>query len=237
MSEASKKEDVMSKDLSGKTLGIIHAAVFTAASLEPIAREIMPEVSIMHAGDDTVQRDNLAAPVGTIPKVNFYKFATFARFFEDAGIDLIVLACSTFNQAVEFARPMIRVPMLQIDRPMMEKAVATGRRIGLVGTLASTMPSSERLLRQCAADAGKEIEVLPVLNDKAFKILRAGDPATHNAMLLEDIKRISPQVDCIVLAQGSMSVLEKDVAGNSVPVYTSPRLAFERARSMLESLS
>lgn len=227
----------MSKDLSGKTLGIIHAAVFTAASLEPIAREIMPEVSIMHAGDDTVQRDNLAAPVGTIPKVNFYKFATFARFFEDAGIDLIVLACSTFNQAVEFARPMIRVPMLQIDRPMMEKAVATGRRIGLVGTLASTMPSSERLLRQCAADAGKEIEVLPVLNDKAFKILRAGDPATHNAMLLEDIKRISPQVDCIVLAQGSMSVLEKDVAGNSVPVYTSPRLAFERARSMLESLS
>jgi aspartate/glutamate racemase len=227
----------MNKDLSGKTLGIIHAAVFTAASLEPIAREIMPEVSIMHAGDDTVQRDNLAAPVGTIPKVNFYKFATFARFFEDAGIDLIVLACSTFNQAVEFARPMIHVPMLQIDRPMMEKAVATGRRIGLLGTLPSTMPSSERLLRQCAADAGKEIEVLPVLNDKAFKILRAGDPATHNAMLLEDIKRISPQVDCIVLAQGSMSVLEKDVAGNSVPVYTSPRLAFERARSILESLS
>ncbi|GHT63539.1 arylsulfatase [Spirochaetia bacterium] len=226
----------MSKDLSGKTLGIIHAAVFTATSLEPIAREVMPEVSIMHAGDDTVQRDNLSAPIGTIPKANFYKFATFARFFEDAGIDLIVLACSTFNQAVEFARPMIRVPMLQIDRPMMEKAVATGKRIGLIGTLPSTMPSSERLLRQCATDAGKEIEVVSVLNDKAFKILRAGDPATHNAMVLEDIKRISSQVDCIVLAQGSMSVLEKDVTKNVVPVYTSPRLAFERARTMLEQM-
>jgi aspartate/glutamate racemase len=226
----------MSKDLSGKTLGIIHAAVFTAASLEPIAREVMPEISIMHAGDDTVQRDNLSAPIGTIPKVNFYKFATFARFFEDAGIDLIVLACSTFNQAVEFARPMIRVPMLQIDRPMMEKAVTTGKRIGLIGTLPSTMPSSERLLRQCAADAGKEIEVISMLNDKAFKILRSGDSATHNAMVLEDIKRISSQVDCIVLAQGSMSVLEKDVAGNAVPVYTSPRLAFERARTLLEQM-
>jgi aspartate/glutamate racemase len=226
----------MGKDLSGKTLGIIHAAVFTAASLEPIAREIMPEVSIMHAGDDTVQRDNLNAPIGTIPKVNFYKFATFARFFEDAGIDLIVLACSTFNQAVEFARPMIRVPMLQIDRPMMEKAVTTGKRIGLIGTLPSTMPSSERLLRQCAADVGKEIEVISVLNDKAFKILRSGDSATHNAMVLEDIKRISSQVDCIVLAQASMSVLEKDVAGNAVPVYTSPRLAFQRARTMLEQM-
>jgi aspartate/glutamate racemase len=226
----------MSKDLSGKTLGIIHAAVFTAASLEPIARELMPEVSIMHAGDDTVQRDNLAAPAGTIPPANFYKFATFARFFEEAGIDLIVLACSTFNQAVEFARPMIKTPMLQIDRPMMEKAVETGRRIGLIGTLASTMPSSERLLRLCAAEAGKQIEVFPVLNERAFKVLRAGDPGTHNALLLEDIKRLSGQVDCIVLAQGSMSVLEKETANNPVPVYTSPRLAFRRARSLLEAM-
>ena len=226
----------MSKDLSGKTLGIIHAAVFTAFSLEPIAREVMPEVSIMHAGDDTVQRDNLAAPVGTIPKVNFYKFATFARFFEDAGIDLIVLACSTFNQAVDFARPMIKTPMLQIDRPMMEKAVAAGSRVGLIGTLASTMPSSERLLRQCADEAGKKIEVVPVLNAEAFKVLRAGNPAGHNAMVLEDIKRLSGKVDCIVLAQGSMEILEKETANNPVPVYTSPRLAFKRAREMLEAM-
>ncbi|MCL2479289.1 MAG: aspartate/glutamate racemase family protein, partial [Treponema sp.] len=194
-------------DLSKKTLGIIHAAVFTSVTLEPIAREIMPEVSIMNAGDDTVQRDNLAAPVGTIPKRNFYKFVTFAHFFEEAGVDLIMLACSTFNQAVEFARPMINVPMLQIDRPMMEKAVATGKRIGLIGTLASTMPSSERLLRQCADDAGKKIDVISVLNAEAFKVLRSGNPDGHNAMVLEDIKKLSRDVDCIVLAQASMVVL------------------------------
>jgi len=227
----------MGKDLSGKTLGIIHAAVFTAASLEPFAREVMPEVAIMHAGDDTVQRDNLAAPLGTIPKANFYKFVTFARFFQDAGINLIVLGCSTFNQAVEFARPMISIPMLQIDRPMMEKAVSVGSRIGLIGTLAMTMPSSERLRRQGATDAGKKIEVVSVLNDKAFKVLRSGDAAGHNAMLLEDIKKLSKDVDCIVLAQGSMAVLEKDTANNPVPVITSPRLAFQRARAMLEELS
>ena len=225
----------MSKDLSGKTLGIIHAAVFTAAALEPFAKEIMPEVSIMNAGDDTIQRDNMTAPVGTIPKANFYKFATFARFLEEAGVDLIMLACSTFNQAVEHARPMISVPLLQIDRPMMEKAVATGSRIGLIGTLAMTMPSSERLLRLCATDAGKKIEVVTLLNEKAFKVLRSGDPAGHNAMLLEDIRNMSKNVDCIVLAQASMAVLEKDTANNPVPVYTSPRLAFERARAMLES--
>jgi len=225
----------MSDNLSGKTLGIIHAAIFTASFLEPIARSVMPDVSIMHAGDDTIQRDNLAAPVGTIPKNNFYKFATFAKFFQDAGVDLIVLACSTFNGAVEYARPMIDVPMLQIDRPMMEKAVATGKKIGLLGTLPSTMPSSERLLRLCASEADKEIEVVSVLNEQAFKKLRAGDPTTHNTMLLEDIAELSKKTDCIALAQGSMAILENDIANNPVPVYTSPRLAFERAKQILEA--
>jgi len=226
----------MSKDLSGKTLGIIHAAVFTAVSLEPIAKEIMPEISVMHMGDDTIQRDNLAAPLGTIPRHNFYKFVTYARFFEEAGIDLIVLACSTFNQAVEYARPMINVPMLQIDRPMMEKAVATGSRIGLIGTLPMTMPSSERLLRQCAEEAGKKIDVVPVLNAEAFKILRAGNAAGHNAMVLEEINKLNGKVDCIVLAQGSMAVLDRETANNPVPVFSSPRLAFKRARAMLEEM-
>ena len=226
----------MSKDLSNKTLGIIHAAVFTAGVLEPIAREIMPEISIMHAGDDTVQRDNLAAPVGTIPKKNFYKFATFARFFEEADVNLIVLGCSTFNQAAEYAQPMVNVPILQIDRPMMEEAVKVGKKIGLVGTLASTMPASERLLRLCAQETNKEIDVIPVLNAEAFKILRAGDPEKHNAMLLEDIANLSKKVDCIVLAQGSMVVLANEVANNPVPVFSSPHLAFKRARKMLEEM-
>jgi len=149
--------------LKDRTLGIIHAAVFTANTVEPYAKEIIPEVTIMHFGDDTVQRDNLKAPVGTIPKVNFFKFATYARFLEEAGCDMIMLGCSTFNQAVEYSRPMISIPMLNIDRPMMDLAVQDGRRIGLLGTLPSTMPSSERLLRQAAAEAGKEIEVKPVL--------------------------------------------------------------------------
>jgi len=119
---------------------------------------------------------------------------------------------------------------------MMEKAVETGKRIGLLGTLPSTMPSSERLLRLCAAESGKEIEVVPVLNDKAFRVLRSGDPDTHNAMLMEDIARLSKETDCIVLAQGSMAVLEKRVEYNPVPVFASPRLAFTRARQMLEEM-
>lgn len=219
--------------LSGKTLGIIHAAVFTANTAEPYAREFLPGVEILHAGDDSVQRDNLLAPVGTIPKHNFYKFATFARFLEEAGCHLIMLACSTFNQAVEFARPMIKTPLLNIDRPMMDLAIQQGKRVGLIGTLPSTMPASERLLRQAAQEAGKPVEVFPVLCAPAFQALRSGDKALHNQMLLEEVDKLSREVDAIVLAQLSMSALEPELTNTRVPVYNSGRTGFERARDML----
>jgi len=51
---------------------------------------------------------------------------------------------------------MIDTPMLQIDRPMMDLAVRDGRRIGLLATVPTTVPASERLLRLAAQEAGKE---------------------------------------------------------------------------------
>lgn len=224
----------MDQRLVEKTLGIIHAAVFTANTIAPYCQEIIPEVEIMHFGDDTVQRDNLKAPVGTIPKVNFFKFSTYCHFLEEAGVDLIMLGCSTFNQAAEYARPMINTPILNIDRPMMDLAVKQGTRIGLLGTLPSTMPASERLLREAGRDAGlQELTVKPVLCAEAFKVLRAGNPQKHNEMLLEAIDSLSKEVDAIVMAQVSMSVLEKELHNTRVPVYNSGRTSMERAREML----
>ena len=161
---------------------------------------------------------------------------TYARFLQEAGIDLILLGCSTFNRAVEYARPMIDIPMLQIDRPMMDLAVQDGTRVGLLATLPSTVPSSERLLRQAAEDAGKDVEITTVLSSEAFKVLRAGEPEKHNEILLEEIDTLSQKVDAIVMAQVSMSVLEPRLTNTRVPVYNSGRTGFTRVREILESL-
>ena len=129
---------------------------------------------------------------------------------------------------------MINIPLLNIDRPMMDLAVQDGRRIGLLGTLPSTMPASERLLREAAADAGREIEVKSVLCGEAFRVLREeNNPEKHNEILLEEIDRLSREVDAIVMAQVSMAVLEKELTNTRVPVYNSGRTSFERVREML----
>lgn len=224
----------MSKNLAGKKLGIIHAALITTRAVQKFLDELIPGVEVVHFVDDTIQNTNFACAPGVIPPNNYAKFVQAALSQQDYGVDLILLACSTFNRAVEYARPMIRTPMLQIDRPMMDLAVQHGSRIGLLATVPTTVPASERLLRLAATDAGKTIEIKSLLCSAAFAALKAGHTEQHNALLLEEIHRLSGEVDAIVLAQLSMSALEPQLTTTKVPVYNSGRTAFTRIREILQ---
>ncbi len=226
----------MKKDLKGKKLGIIHAALITTRAVQKYIEEIIPEVEVVHWVDDTIQNTNFACDPGTIPKENYAKFVQAALSQQEYGVDLILLACSTFNRAAEYARPMIETPILQIDRPMMDLAVGDGNRIGLLATVPTTVPASERLLRLAAEEAGKRIEVKLRLCSEAFQVLKAGNPDKHNDMLLKEIEQLSDEVDAIVMAQVSMTALEPRLVNTKVPVYNSGRTAFNRIRQILESI-
>ena len=225
----------MNKKLSGKTLGIIHASHITIGAMEPYIQKYIPEVDIMHLCDDTIQRDNIRAGAGVIPKVNYFKFAQYAHNLEEAKVDLILLACSTFNYAAELGRPLVNVPIAQIDRPMMETAVRHGKKIGLLATLATTVPSSERLLQIAAKEAEKEIEFKTVLCSRAFEELSKGNTAAHNEILLDAVQKLSEETDCIVMAQLSMSALAPFLTDTKVPVYNSGDTGFDRVRQLLEN--
>ena len=220
---------------SQKTLGIIHAVNLTIRAMQPFLEKYVPDIDVMHLCDDTIQRDNIRAGVGVIPKTNYFKFAQYAHNLQEAGADMILLACSTFNYAAELARAMIDIPIMQIDRPMMELAVCQGRRVGLLATLSTTVPSSERLLRIVAAEQKKEVEVITVLREEAFRAIQKGDTDPHNRLLLEEIDKLSGKVDCIVMAQLSMSALAPQLTKTRVPVYDSGTTGFSRIRQMLTS--
>lgn len=225
----------MIKDLSKKTLGIIHASHITIDAMRPYIQQIIPEVNIMHLCDDTIQRDNIKAGVGVIPKVNYFKFAQYAHNLEEAGVDLILLACSTFNFAAELGRPLVNTPIAQIDRPMMEIAVRAGKRIGMLATLSTTVPSSERLLQIAAQESGKEISFKTVLCSEAFEEFSKGNIDRHNEILMDAIDVLSKDVDCIVMAQLSMSALAPFLKETKVPVYNSGVTGFTRVREILEN--
>jgi len=201
--------------------------------MQPFLEKYIPDVEVVHLCDDTIQRDNIRAGVGVIPKPNYFKFAQYAHNLQEAGVDMILLACSTFNYAAELARPMIDIPIMQIDRPMMELAVRQGRRVGLLATLATTVPSSERLLRIVAGEQEKDVEITTVLREEAFRAIQKGDAETHNAILMEEITKLSDGVDSIVMAQLSMAAFAPHLTNTKVPVYDSGTTGFGRIREML----
>lgn len=225
----------MANNLSGRKLGIIHAALITTRAVQKYIDEIIPDVEVVHWVDDTIQNTNFACKPGVIPRKNYAKFVQAALSQQEYGVDLILLACSTFNRAAEYARPMIDTPMLQIDRPMMDLAVRQGRRIGLLATVPTTVPASERLLRLAGEEVGKTIEVKLRLCSEAFQVLKAGDPEKHNQMLLAEIDKLSGEVDAIVMAQVSMTALEPHLTNTRIPVYNSGRTAFQKVREILEA--
>jgi hypothetical protein len=132
-----------------KTLDIIHAVNLTIHAMQPFLHRYIPEISVVHLRDDTIQRDNISAGVGVIPKHNYFRFAQYAHNLQESGVDLILLACSTFNYAAEIARPMIDIPILQIDPSMMELAVAQGPR-----WIACNARNHSAIVREVAAYRG-----------------------------------------------------------------------------------
>jgi Asp/Glu/hydantoin racemase len=136
---------------------------------------------------------------------------------------------------VEIASQLVDVPVLRIDEPMASAAVESGRRIGVLATVASTLNPTVELLRRCAQGLEKDVELTPVLRDGAFTAMRSGDGARHDEIIAEALMDLALDVDVIVLAQASMTrvVATLEPAAMSVPVFSSPTSGMAGLASVL----
>jgi Asp/Glu/hydantoin racemase len=118
---------------------------------------------------------------------------------------------------------------------MADLAVQTGKRIGVIATLSTTLEPTSDLVRRRAVVAGKEITLVSKLCEGAFDALMSGDAATHDAKVGAALKELSKEVDVILLAQASMArvVDTLDEADKKVPILASPGLAIQHLATIL----
>lgn len=215
-------------------IGLIHTSFVSVDHLKQLFGEILPSARMVNIVDDSLLPDVIAAG-GATPAV-ITRVCTYALTLERSGCDLLFNQCSSVGEAADVARQMISVPYLKVDEPMAHKAVATGPRISVVATVASTVGPSVRLVERAAAEQGKDVTVKDRLVDGALDILmKEGNREKHNQLVLKEIEAAQKDSDVIVLAQGSMAVLEPYLNDFSVPVLTSPRLGVEAVRDFLEA--
>jgi len=219
--------------MSQKTLGLIH----TSATLVPVFAELcskyLPNVKVFNIVDDSLIKNTIAC--GELTASTSKRVVNYAASAEEAGADFILYTCSSIGAAVEAAAGLTGVPVLRVDQPMADKAVQSGKRIGVIATLSTTLEPTSDLVRRRAIVAGKEVEIKSVLCEGAFDALMSGDAATHDKKVGDALKQLVNEVDVIVLAQASMGrvVDSLDEADKKIPILASPVIAIEYLKTLL----
>ncbi len=216
-----------------KKLAIIHTSPATVEPLKALASELLPGCEVVNFVDDSIL-PQLAQNGGNLRAVQG-RLKQYACFAQEVGATAILEACSSVGELVSVMQQQVTIPIVRIDEAMAESAVHRGTRVGVAATLATTLNPTTRLLEAKAREAGKKIEVKPVLIDGAYARLMAGDREGHDALLVQALSELAQATEVVVLAQASMArVLPKLSLAAQNKVLTSPRLGMERVKAVLE---
>jgi len=212
--------------------------IHTSATLVPVFAQLckdkLPNVEVFNIADDSLVKGIREA--GSLTAMIARRVAGYLESAELAGADYIMVTCSSIGPAVEAGAKLMGVPVLRVDQPMADQAVATGGKIGVIATLPTTLEPTADLILRRAALAGKQIELTSKLCEGAFEALMAGDATTHDAKVAAALKELSQQVDVIVLAQASMArvVDTLALADKRVPILASPGIAVDYLAAILK---
>lgn len=232
--------------LAGKRLGLLNGSSWITLWCNYFGRMFLPGVHLVNVGNEAVQLNFMQAHQEgrpCPPRSNIDAFTRYARDLVDlARVDAVMITCSTMNRAyrqVQAALAGDGVPVIQIDLPMMERAVEHGGRALVIATHGPTVENTQALLRETAERLGRPVTYTGAHIEEAWHCLAKGDVAGHNEAIARTIRETQAreEVGCVVLAQLSMSPFLFDhpepETEFGVPVFTSAQCGFERARQVL----
>lgn len=207
---------------------------FMGMIYEPFGKvfeEKNPDVKIYNIMDDSLLVDTRTYN-GMTPTIAS-RMLNYAKAAEASGADGVLVTCTSVNDATKFIRPLMNIPILNIEEPVAEMAVKNGKKIGILGTIPTSPAALGRVVQEKAAELGKEIELVPAVAEGAFDVLCAGDVKKHDEMVCEALEKLAKEVDVIAFSQISMSLI--DLPETEVPVYRIGESGFQKIKEMMDA--
>ena len=207
---------------------------FMGMIYEPFGKvfeEKNPDVKIYNIMDDSLLVDTRTYN-GMTPTIAS-RMLNYAKAAEASGADGVLVTCTSVNEVTKFIRPLMNIPILNIEEPVAEMAVKNGKKIGILGTIPTSPAALGRVVQEKAAELGKEIELVPVVAEGAFDVLCAGDVKKHDEMVCESLEKLAKEVDVIAFSQISMSLI--DLPETEVPVYRIGESGFQKIKEMMDA--
>ena len=191
-------------------IALIHAVRVAMQPVEDAFRRHWPQAERVSLLDDSlsVDRDRAGALTPQLSR----RIAALAQYALDGGAAGILYTCSAFGEAIEAVQRSSKVPVLKPNEAMFAEALARGKKLGLLATFPSSIPSME-----------KELPIAKsVCVPEALAALQAGDGARHDALLAAAAPQLG-DCDAIMLAQFSTARARDAVAAVvRCPVLSSP---------------
>lgn len=189
-----------------------------------------PDIQVYNIMDDSLLLDT--RKYGGMTPTIASRMLNYAKAAENSGADGVIVTCTSVNHATKMIRPLLNIPVINIEEPVAGMAAASGKRIGVLGTIPTSPSAISWEIEESAARLGKEIEIVPVVVDGAFDVLQSGDRDKHDEMVCEALYKLAKEVDCVVFAQISMSLLKHEAV--EVPVLKIGTSGFEKIKALME---
>jgi len=219
------------------TVAYLHTSHVLIPLFTALTNKELPDVEQFHMVDESLIKNTIRN--GSLTKTTIRRVLGMVQLAREGGADAVVVTCSSIGPAARLARRLFEFPVIRVDEPMAEKAVRSGRRIGVAATLRTTLEPTVALLREKAQAEHRQVDLVESLCENAFEAVISGDTGTHDRLLSDALLRLMDEVDVIVLAQASMARVVDSLPSRRVPILTSPELAVQQTRAILyaESLA
>jgi hypothetical protein len=216
------------------TLALLHTTPVTIPVFAELARAELAGIRIVNLLDDSLLADIIAAGAVTPPVET--RLGAYVEQAAVLGASAIMSCCSSIGAAMEEIGNGAPLPVWRVDEAMADEAALRGGRIGVLGTVRTTMDPTVELVQRAAARRGVEAAVRTVAVDGAFEALRAGNPADHDERVRRALEELVGAVDLVLLAQASTARVAAAMTGYPLPILTSPLSGLRRARERLAAL-
>lgn len=211
---------------------MIHALAESMPPTKLAFQEVFPEAQLVNFLDEGLFLDfgeHLTAPLRR-------RMSQLICYNAEHGADAIGLACSVYAPMVDMASTLVDVPVVSSYGPVMDEAVRTGRRVGLIASVPATLRDAEHFLRLAATAHGVDIEPYPCLAADLLAVIRREGGGGFRRRLGEEVCKLAPQVEAVVLTQFSMAAALSSVREVSpVPVLSAPHSSAQRLKTLLTS--
>ncbi|MGV9796793.1 aspartate/glutamate racemase family protein [Mycobacterium sp. NPDC003449] len=209
-----------------KRLGLVHTVSQLAPTFAELAGELLPGVETAVIADELLLKRTVRD--GAVDDMTRDRLRGHVAALAGFGVDAVLVTCSSVGPVVDEIASDAAVPVHRVDRAMAERAVTLGTTVGVLATLPTTLAPTTALVEAAAREANRNVTVVSRLCDGAFAALGSGDGPRHDAIIAEELDRLTAEVDVVVLAQASMARIAAARPASATQVLSSPRLAMER---------